>query len=268
VNILDVEGIGPAFADKLGAVGITTTDDLLARGARPRGRASIAEATGISAKLILTWVNHVDLMRVDGVGPQYSDLLELAGVDSPLELARRNPTNLAATFAEIDAARPNEVRRVPSEAVVAGWVDSAKTLARAVWHEDGPASEDASSGSAPVAVAEAPAAVEAAVAEAPAAVAEAPAEAPAAVAEAEPEAPIAEAVVAEHEPAAAAEPEPAAEPIAAAEPEPEPAAEPEPMAPAAPAAPAPAAPRPLASSAPAPERLGLWARIKRAIGLG
>ncbi|MFN8630993.1 MAG: DUF4332 domain-containing protein [Chloroflexota bacterium] len=137
MNILDVEGIGPAFADKLGAVGITTTDDLLARGARPRGRASIAEATGISGKLILQWVNHVDLMRVDGVGPQYSDLLELAGVDLPLELARRNPANLAATFAEIDAARPNEVRRVLSEAVVAGWVESAKTLARAVWHEDG-----------------------------------------------------------------------------------------------------------------------------------
>ena len=79
-RIADVEGIGPAYAEKLAAAGIATTDDLLAAGAKPYDREKIAQATGISGKLILHWVDNVDLMRVPGVGPQYSDLLEAAGV--------------------------------------------------------------------------------------------------------------------------------------------------------------------------------------------
>jgi predicted flap endonuclease-1-like 5' DNA nuclease len=136
MNVQDVEGIGPSFAEQLAAAGITTTDELLERGARPKGRARLAEETGISPALVLEWVNHVDLMRLDGVGSQYADLLSLAGVDSPLELARRNPANLARTFSEIDAARSGDVRRVPSEATVTGWVEEAKTLPRAVFHDD------------------------------------------------------------------------------------------------------------------------------------
>jgi predicted flap endonuclease-1-like 5' DNA nuclease len=139
VNVKDVEGIGPVYAEKLAGAGVTTTDALLERGARPKGRAALADETGISPKLILEWVNHADLMRVNGVGSQYADLLSLAGVDSPLELARRNPGNLAGTFAEIDAARPGEVRRVPSEETVTDWIEQAKSLPRAVFHEDGPA---------------------------------------------------------------------------------------------------------------------------------
>ena len=133
-SIADVEGIGPAYAERLAAAGIATTDDLLAAGAKRDDRERIAETTGISSKLILEWVDKVDLMRVPGVGPQYSDLLEAAGVDSPAELAQRNAANLAATFQEIDAARPNMVRRVPSEAEVARWITEAKSLPRVVEH--------------------------------------------------------------------------------------------------------------------------------------
>ena len=75
VNISDIEGIGPDYKEKLAEAGITTTDDLLERGSTSRGRTGIEAATGISGKLILEWVNHADLMRLDGVGSEYADLL-------------------------------------------------------------------------------------------------------------------------------------------------------------------------------------------------
>ena len=133
-RIADVEGIGAVDAEKLAAIGIVTTDDLLAAGAKHADRERIAQTTGISNKLILEWVDIVDLMRVPGVGPQYSDLLEAAGVDSPAELAQRNPAHLAVTVQEVIAARPGIVHRTPSEAEVAAWVDAAKNLDKVVEH--------------------------------------------------------------------------------------------------------------------------------------
>jgi len=79
-------------------------------------------------------VNHADLMRIKGVGSEYADLLEAAGVDSPAELAQRNAMNLAETFKEVDAARPNMVRRVPSNETVEGWITLAKGMAKVVEH--------------------------------------------------------------------------------------------------------------------------------------
>ena len=134
MKIEDVEGIGPAYAAKLTAAGVTSTDDLLEKGAKPAGRASLETATGIDHDLILEWVNHVDLMRINGVGSEYSDLLEAAGVDSPAELAQRNAANLANTFQEVIAALPGDVRRIPSESVVQGWIDQARSLPKVVEH--------------------------------------------------------------------------------------------------------------------------------------
>jgi predicted flap endonuclease-1-like 5' DNA nuclease len=134
MKIEDVEGIGPAFAEKLIAAGVTTTDALLERGASDAGRSRLGGETGISEKLLLEWVNHADLMRLDGVGSEYADLLEAAGVDSCAELARRNAANLAQTFQELDAARPNTIRRIPSEETVRGWIEQADKLAKVVSH--------------------------------------------------------------------------------------------------------------------------------------
>jgi predicted flap endonuclease-1-like 5' DNA nuclease len=134
VPIVDVEGIGPAYAEKLVAVGIITTDDLLSAGSSRSGREKLAVSSGISQDLILAWVNRVDLMRIPGVGTQYGDLLEMAGVDSPAELAQRNPANLAQTFQEVVAARPGTVRRIASEAEIAAWVEAAKSMPRVVEH--------------------------------------------------------------------------------------------------------------------------------------
>jgi predicted flap endonuclease-1-like 5' DNA nuclease len=134
MKIEDVEGIGPAFAQKLSAAGVTTTDALLDRGATSSGRDRLSQETGISERLLLEWVNHADLMRINGVGSEYADLLEAAGVDSCAELARRNAANLATTFQELDAARPNTVRQIPSETTIAGWIDQADKLAKIVSH--------------------------------------------------------------------------------------------------------------------------------------
>lgn len=134
MKIVEIEGVGAVSAAKLEAAGVSTTDELLSRGATPAGRKGIEDATGISHALILEWVNHVDLMRLDGVGSEYADLLEAAGVDSPAELAQRNAANLATTIAEVVAARPHIVRRVPSEGMIAGWVDQAKQLPKVVSH--------------------------------------------------------------------------------------------------------------------------------------
>lgn len=132
-NIEDVEGIGPAYAAKLAEAGLTTTDDLLAAGGSPSGRDDLAAKTGISGSLILEWVNHVDLFRITGVGSEYADLLEEAGVDSVPELAQRNAANLTAAMATANEQK-SLVRSLPSESQVAGWIDEAKTVERAVHH--------------------------------------------------------------------------------------------------------------------------------------
>ena len=134
MKIEGVEGIGDVAGGKLRGVGINTTDDLLMACGSAAGRAKVAGMTGLSEGQLLKWTNHVDLMRLDGVGAEFAELLEAAGVDSPAELAQRNAANLAQTFQELDAARPNTVRRVPSETTVAGWIAEAKTMKKAVTH--------------------------------------------------------------------------------------------------------------------------------------
>jgi len=131
MNVADVEGIGATYAEKLSTAGVKTTDALLSAGATPKGRADLESATGISHALILKWVNRVDLYRIKGIGSEYSDLLEIAGVDTVPELAQRNAANLSETLAEANAAR-NLVRKLPTTEQVADWVTQAKALPRVV----------------------------------------------------------------------------------------------------------------------------------------
>jgi len=126
-KIIDIEGIGEVYAPKLIAIGIETADQLLERCADPKGRAEVAEATGISPKLILTWTNHADLFRVDGIGPQFAELLEAAGVDTVKELRNRNAANLAEKILEVNEQK-HLVRRVPVESELQAMIDNAKTL--------------------------------------------------------------------------------------------------------------------------------------------
>lgn len=133
MKIEEIEGIGPAYAAKLTAAGLTTVESLLEQGGTAKGRAAIAEKTEISDKLILRWVNHADLIRIKGIGPQYAELLEAAGVDTVKELRHRNAANLAAKLIEINEAK-NIAGTTPNEKQVEGWIEEAKTLEPKVSH--------------------------------------------------------------------------------------------------------------------------------------
>jgi predicted flap endonuclease-1-like 5' DNA nuclease len=130
-KIIDVEGIGPVYAQKLTDAGIATTEALLVKGAAPKGRKEIAEKTGIGDALILKWVNRVDLARIKGIGSEYADLLEASGVDTVPELAKRVPTNLAKKMEEVNTAK-KLTRKLPTATQVADWVEQAKKLPRAI----------------------------------------------------------------------------------------------------------------------------------------
>ena len=131
MKIIAIEGIGPVNARKLQEQGIRTTEALLKRGGAPAGRRELAAASGLAEEAILGWVNRADLMRVRGVGEEYSDLLELAGVDTVKELRRRNAENLHKAMLAANEAK-NMVRRPPALSEVERWIAHAKTLAPAV----------------------------------------------------------------------------------------------------------------------------------------
>ena len=126
-KIEDIEGIGPTYGEKLRTAGINTTDHLLDACADPKGRASTAEKTGLTEQQLLKWANMADLMRISGVGEEYSELLEAAGVDTVKELKMRRADNLTAKMAEVNETR-KLVRQVPSESQVEKWIAQAKDL--------------------------------------------------------------------------------------------------------------------------------------------
>lgn len=126
-KIIEIEGIGAAYAPKLQAAGVNTTDDLLSRAATKKGREELAQETGISEKLILRWANHADLFRIKGVAGQFAELLEAAGVDTVKEFRHRVAANLQPKMVEINEAR-NLCKRVPSVAELQVMIDQAKEL--------------------------------------------------------------------------------------------------------------------------------------------
>lgn len=130
-KIAEIEGIGEKYAAKLQQAGITTVEELLEKGGAPAGRKKIAEDSGLSNKLILRWINMADLFRINGVGQEFADLLEAAGVDTVPELAQRNSANLAKKMKEVNEGK-RLVRQVPSEKQVTAWVAQAKELPRAI----------------------------------------------------------------------------------------------------------------------------------------
>ncbi len=132
-QIEDIEGIGPQYAEKLKAAGITSADKLLEAGATAKGRGELATQTSISSTLILRWVNHADLFRIKGVAGQFSELLEAAGVDTVPELAQRNAENLQQALAKTNEEK-KLAKSTPSLIQVTNWITEAKTLPKIVQH--------------------------------------------------------------------------------------------------------------------------------------
>lgn len=123
--IEEIEGIGPAFREKLQEAGVTSTDDLLSLCASPKGRKDAAAKTGISEKMILGWTNTADLMRVSGIGKQFAELLEASGVDTIKELRTRNAENLAEAMKTFNEQK-KLARKTPSSSQVADRIAEAK----------------------------------------------------------------------------------------------------------------------------------------------
>jgi predicted flap endonuclease-1-like 5' DNA nuclease len=130
-SLIKIEGIGAVYAEKLRAQGIRSLEALLKSGATPKNRQDLAARAGVSEKLILEWVNLADLFRIKGIGEEYSDLLEEAGVDTVPELAQRNPANLYEAMVSINQQK-KLVRKLPTQAQVSSWVSQAKALPRLI----------------------------------------------------------------------------------------------------------------------------------------
>jgi predicted flap endonuclease-1-like 5' DNA nuclease len=132
-TIQEIEGIGPTYGSKLAQAGITNTRQLLDRCGGAKGRREVAARTGLDESQLLKWANMADLMRISGIGKQFAELLEAAGVDTVKELRNRNGVNLTAKMKEVNAAK-KLTRGTPSVRQVSAWIDQAKTLPPAISH--------------------------------------------------------------------------------------------------------------------------------------
>lgn len=132
-KIVDIEGIGEKYGQKMMDAGVRTVESLLKQGASKKGRKELAEKTGFSESQLLSWVNFADMYRIKGIGSEYSQLLEIAGVDSVPELAQRKPENLHAKMGEVNTEK-KLVRQLPSLKMVETWVMQAKSLPKVVTH--------------------------------------------------------------------------------------------------------------------------------------
>lgn len=126
-KIEEIEGIGPVYGEKLAAAGILTTDDLLDKCCSREGRKAISEATGMGESTLVKWTNMADLMRIKGIGRQYSELLEGAGVDTIKELRTRDPQHLAAKMEEVNQQKKLS-GAAPRLAEVTEWITAAKEI--------------------------------------------------------------------------------------------------------------------------------------------
>lgn len=128
-----IEGIGKKMATTLAKAGLTHTHHFLDKAATAKGRKALAAETGIEEAKILKWANMADLIRIKGVGEEFSELLEAAGVDTVKELKTRRPETLTAKLVEVNTAK-KLCRRTPAVTEVARWIEQAKSLAAAISH--------------------------------------------------------------------------------------------------------------------------------------
>ena len=126
-SIAELNSLQPGCATRLRSFGFRTISKLLEAAKDPKGRKSLAERTGLSPQCLLRVANFADKMRIKGIGEEYAELLEAAGVDTVRELKYRNPANLAKRMAEVNT-RLKLVRALPSEKSVLRWIETAKKL--------------------------------------------------------------------------------------------------------------------------------------------
>lgn len=132
-KLTDIEGVGESYAKKLKTAGVLGVGTLLKKCASAAGRKEVAKKTGISDAVLLRWVNHADLFRIKGIGGEYAELLEAAGVDSAPELAKRKADNLLKKLVDVNQAK-KLVRKLPIQSQLTDWIEQAKKLPKVVTH--------------------------------------------------------------------------------------------------------------------------------------
>lgn len=126
-----LKDVSPELATRFKERGLTTTNQLLAVAGTPEGRELLAAQTRADAGLILRLTKRADLLRIEGIGDVYVELLEEAGVDSIRELARSHPERLYTQLMKVNIT--NQVtRRPPTLTKVRRWVAQAERLAEIV----------------------------------------------------------------------------------------------------------------------------------------
>lgn len=126
-SISAIRAIGHRNATKLRKARVRTTDSLLQQAATRKGRSDVAAKTGLATADILRWAHQADLMRINGIGSEYADLLSVAGVDTIKGLRRRNASNLMVAMTQANTKR-RLVQRLPTVDMVQGWIDRANEL--------------------------------------------------------------------------------------------------------------------------------------------
>ena len=127
MDIIAIEGIGKKYKEKLKAAGVDTVEVLLEKGNTPKGRKELAGTTGISPELILKWTYLADLIRIDGVGEEYSDLLQAAGINTVKDLTRLYAKDVFNKIIGINKEK-ELVRQLPSLKMVEDWIGQSKKL--------------------------------------------------------------------------------------------------------------------------------------------
>jgi predicted flap endonuclease-1-like 5' DNA nuclease len=124
LNIKHLAGLTLEHKRYLEKAGVTSFEKLLEATTTKKDSEALAKKTNIHEELILMWANHADLARIKGIAGHYADLLEAVGVDTVVELAKRNPDHLYELMIKVN----NEVRlvkRLPSVTQVEEWITQA-----------------------------------------------------------------------------------------------------------------------------------------------
>jgi predicted flap endonuclease-1-like 5' DNA nuclease len=130
-KIGEIEGIGPAFQEKLENVGIATTEALLDDCRTAKQRASLAEKADIQPKRLMSFVSRADFMRIKGVGRQFSELLQNVDIHTVGQLAMASADSVNEAMTKVNAEK-NLTKAVPSAKQIQGFIDIAKSLDKAV----------------------------------------------------------------------------------------------------------------------------------------
>ena len=132
--IIEIVGIGKNYVKTMEIAGFLDVESLI--GLDRDGIKKLAEKTKISEKLIDKWAEHADLMRIDGIGPEYAEVINEIGINSVKEFAQRNPNNTLDRIMKLNKEKPNMFRRPPTLTMIKDWIKEAKSIGPQLYNDN------------------------------------------------------------------------------------------------------------------------------------